>query len=78
MMLLTAVCAGMAARRIDFVPAVTVVLAGIWLAAVAVAGRFAIRLAPAGGRRLEVMSGAWTLGLYLVLGIVPMAVKTWS
>lgn len=76
-MLVTAACGILAADRIGFAPAAAVGLGTLWLGAVAVAGRFAWRPEARGSRHLEAMAGLWTLGLYLALGILPMAWKTW-
>jgi len=33
---------------------------------------------PKSGRIFETLSGLWTLGLYLMLGVVPMAARIFS
>ena len=59
-----------AAARIGFALPVAIVLGGI-LGVSILWGRRFVRV-PADGRRFEVLSGFWTLGLYLFLGVAPM------
>ena len=72
-MLATATCATLAARRIDF--SVPVAMAtGIILVIGATAGITFLRSPrPGSGKRFENLAGVWTLVLYLSLGIIPMA-----
>lgn len=71
----TLVCALFAARRIDFLPVVGVVL-GLLLAGGAGLGLAFIRTAQGKlAKGIEVYSGIWTLALYLVLGVVPLALR---
>jgi len=71
----TAACAALAAHRAGF---------GIWMAGwlvvllaggLWIGGRFLRSVDRGAGRRIEGWSGVWTLGLYLGLGVVPMAVR---
>jgi hypothetical protein len=72
----TLACALCAARRIDFVPGVAAVL-GVLLAGGAVLGLIFVRTARGTlARRIEAYSGLWTLALYLMLGVVPLALRT--
>jgi 4-hydroxybenzoate polyprenyltransferase len=72
----TLACALCAARRIDFVPGVAAVLGGL-LAGGAALGLVFVRT-PRGAlaKRIEAYSGLWTLALYLMLGVVPLALRT--
>jgi len=74
-MALCALCALMAARAIDFVLPAIVVLAALLAVAAALGGRFLRASASGAGRRLELMSGVWTLAMYLVAGVVPLSVR---
>ncbi len=71
--LATASCALMAARAIGFFVPVAAVLGTAAFAAVFLALRFRDD-ASTGGKRFEHFSGLWTLALYLMLGLIPMAV----
>lgn len=77
-MAVTGICGILAAQRIGIAPAAAGGLGVLWLAAAVLAARFVARPDAAGGRRLEAMAGVWTLGVYLILGILPMAWKSWS
>jgi 4-hydroxybenzoate polyprenyltransferase len=70
-MLLTGLAAFEAARRIDFLIPVAVVLAALWGMAF-LTGRTFLRTDQRSGKPIEMLSGVWTLCLYLVLGVVPM------
>jgi 4-hydroxybenzoate polyprenyltransferase len=77
-MALTAFCAWHGARLIGFaLPAVSLLLAVLAVAAV-LAMRFAAAPAPGTGKRFEAVSGAWTLSLYLGLGVVPLLLRHWQ
>jgi 4-hydroxybenzoate polyprenyltransferase len=71
-MLLTAACAVMGAQPIDFVLPVAVWLAVLLLAGFAVAWRFLRAPDTKGGKRIETLSGLWTIGMYLSIGAVPL------
>src|SRR5262245_33134893 len=69
----TAVCAVCAMAVIDFALPVAVGL-GIMLAvAVIVAVRFLRAPVPQSGKHIEVVAGLWTIGLYLSIGVIPLA-----
>lgn len=71
----TAVCATLAASRIAFLTPVGVTLAVLLLLAVVLARSFLTRPESARARRLDHFSGLWTIVLYLMLGIIPLALK---
>jgi 4-hydroxybenzoate polyprenyltransferase len=73
MLSLTAACALVAARSIGFVAPAAVLFAALLVVACLVAGRFWRTQAAGAGRRIEAVSGLWTLGMYLGLGALPMA-----
>lgn len=74
-MAVCAACALLAAHAIDFLLPAGAVLGALLLAAAAVGLRF-VRVAAAGaGRRLEMLSGTWTLAMYLMVGVVPLGMR---
>jgi 4-hydroxybenzoate polyprenyltransferase len=75
---LTAVCAAIAALQIDFFWPMVVLLAVLLTAATWVARRFLQTAATAWAKRVELMSGLWTLFMYLGLGAVPVLWRSWS
>ncbi len=72
---LTWVSAAFAAVKIGFFMPVTVLLGGLFASAVFLGVRF-LR-SPTNGKPFEVLSGLWTMCLYLILGIIPLAWKLW-
>jgi 4-hydroxybenzoate polyprenyltransferase len=68
----TAACAVQAARAIDFVLPVAVWLGGLLATAALVARGFLRDPAPGRGKRIELLSGLWTIGMYLSVGAVPL------
>jgi hypothetical protein len=70
-MALTGVSALIAAHKIGFLAPVAAVLGGLLTGSVLVALRFLQR--PTTGKAFEVLSGVWTLCLYLLLGVIPLA-----
>lgn len=68
----TLACAAIAAARIGFAGPVVAVLGGLWVAAAALGGTFVRAARPRLAKSIEACSGGWTLGLYLMLGIVPL------
>jgi len=72
-MLSTAVCAGMAARAISFTLPVVASLGVAFVVAMAILPGY-LR-GRASGKRIEAVSAVWTLALYLVLGLVPLALR---
>jgi 4-hydroxybenzoate polyprenyltransferase len=76
-LLLTAVLAALAAWQIDFLVPVVILLGVCLLFAVSVALRFLRGQAPRQGKQVEVVSGVWTLLLYLSLGVIPLGWRWW-
>jgi 4-hydroxybenzoate polyprenyltransferase len=76
----TAGCAGAAAHTIGFLPLVAAALGVLLAVAAGLAQRFLAHPASNRARHIEHFSGLWTLALYLMLGIVPLALRTlgWS
>jgi 4-hydroxybenzoate polyprenyltransferase len=75
------VCAAFAlaaAREIRFVAPVAGVLAVLLVAAIAVAATYLRAPHPGTGKRFELVSGLWTLAMYLSVGVVPLVVRWWS
>lgn len=68
----TAVFAWKAADRIAFAGPVLWVLGALLAGAVVLGASFLRRPAPTHGRRIEAMSGLWTIVMYLILGVVPL------
>jgi 4-hydroxybenzoate polyprenyltransferase len=71
-MLTTAACALTAATWIDFVLPVAVILTLLLLTAAYNAARFLSDPDTRKGKRIETLSGIWTLLMYLSLGAVPL------
>lgn len=72
----TLVCALGAAWRIDFVPGVGVAL-GILLVGAGALGIAFVRTSRGKlAKGIEVYSGIWTIALYLMLGVVPLALRS--
>jgi 4-hydroxybenzoate polyprenyltransferase len=67
-----------AAREIRFVLPVAGVLLALAAAASIVAIAYLRAPAPGSGKRFELVSGLWTLALYLSVGVVPLVVRWWS
>ena len=70
-----ALCSVLAAREIGFLTPVAVMLAMLLAAAAWVSWRFQSE-PPAGyGKRFELVSGLWTLCMYLSIGVVPLLLR---
>ena len=69
-LVLTLVCAAMAAARIQFMVPVLVALGGVLLLALSVVPSY-LRGSLV-GKKIETISALWTLTLYLMLGLVPL------
>ena len=72
-MLLTASCAVVAVRPIGFVVPVAVWLGVLLVIAVGVTWGFLRAPRPGRGKQIELLSGLWTIGMYLSIGAVPLA-----
>jgi hypothetical protein len=70
--------ATIAAAHIGFARIDLAVFGGLALAAVACAVAFLRSLRSGAGRCIEAMTGAWTLGSYLFLGVIPLGVHVLS
>jgi 4-hydroxybenzoate polyprenyltransferase len=70
-----AACALMAARSIGFLVPAAAVLASLLLTAALMGLRFVRSSSTGGGRRIELLSGVWTLSMYLIVGVVPLAIR---
>ena len=68
------VFATIAAAHVGFARVDAIVFGTLALAAGGCAIAFLRSLRPGSGRRIEAMTGAWTVGSYLFLGIVPLGV----
>ncbi|AJQ97132.1 UbiA family prenyltransferase [Gynuella sunshinyii] len=71
-LLVTAICAAIAAWQIDFLIPVAVVLVVLFGVALVVAKQFLAHPLTGAGKRFEVVAGVWTLGMYLSLGAGPL------
>jgi 4-hydroxybenzoate polyprenyltransferase len=74
---LTALAASQAAARIGTQGPTLVLLAVLAVACIMVAGRFIRTAAPGGGKWIELMSGVWTILMYVGLGAAPLAITLW-
>lgn len=72
----TGACALPAAHRIEFLAPVAVVLGGLFLAGAWLVRSFLAQPATVRARRLNHFSALWTMALYLMLGIVPLVLRT--
>jgi 4-hydroxybenzoate polyprenyltransferase len=70
--------ATVAAAHVGFARVDVVVFGALALAAAGCAVAFLRSLRAGGGRRIETMTGAWTVGSYLFLGVVPLGVRVLS
>jgi 4-hydroxybenzoate polyprenyltransferase len=75
MMLATGQYAYLAARGISFVKPVLILLAIGFAGAVGIGAWFLRSRLPKRGKYIEVMSGVWSLMLYLSLGFIPMVLR---
>jgi 4-hydroxybenzoate polyprenyltransferase len=75
--LVTALAAWKASTRIGTQSAMLVLLAVLAITCGVCAFRFLRARASGGGRTLEVMSGVWTILMYLGLGAIPLAYRLW-
>ncbi len=75
---LTALAAIMAAKEVDFILPVSMILALLFIAAVIVSLRFLCKPLSSRARMFESFSGAWTLVMYLSLGAAPLILKSYG
>jgi len=73
---ITLTFATMAASRIGFATPVLIALSLVFIFALIETLRF--RSTSRSGKKIEVLSGIWTLVLYLMLGLVPLIIKGFS
>jgi 4-hydroxybenzoate polyprenyltransferase len=73
LLLLTAVCAVRAASDIDFAGPVAAWMGFLLVVGIVVVRQFLRRPATRSGKRIEVLSGLWTIGMYLGIGAIPLA-----
>lgn len=73
----TAIFAVGAATHIHFVVPVAVTLGGLLLLALATVVGFLKQPRAGGGKRIENLSGVWTICMYLILGAIPLAWRWW-
>lgn len=71
-------CAMAAAARIDFVGPMVVVFVIFATLSVVTCRRFLADPHKGRGKRLEQLSGVWTLALYLGLGLLPLVWRSWG
>src|SRR5688572_20196547 len=74
---LTALAASQAAARIGTQGPTLVLLAVLAGACAIVARRFIRTADPGSGKRIELMSGVWTILMYVGLGAAPLAMSLW-
>lgn len=75
-MAFTAISALLAARHIHFVAADALILSALLLAAAAIASAYMRAPQTTQARRIEQMSGVWTLCMYLSLGALPFLLRS--
>ena len=75
--LITAIAAWRAAARIGTGAPMLGLLVMLIAVCAIVAARFLRQQNPGGGRAIELMSGIWTVLMYLGLGALPLAVTVW-
>jgi 4-hydroxybenzoate polyprenyltransferase len=72
MLAATALCAWRAARLIGFALPMVAILGALLLLAAAFTVSFRRAPSPGKGKKFELLSGVWTLALYLALGALPL------
>jgi 4-hydroxybenzoate polyprenyltransferase len=75
LMLCALVAATFAARAVDAQWVVAGLLGAIALAAVVAGMPMTRSPSPGAGKRLELVSGVWTIGMYLGLGVLPLVIR---
>jgi len=74
----TAAFAFLAARQIRFEAPVALILSLVIAIGAALGLLFLQSQKPGAGKRLEAMTGVWSLLLYISLGVLPIALRHWS
>jgi 4-hydroxybenzoate polyprenyltransferase len=74
-MTLCAASALLAARAIDFLLPAAAVLAALLAVAAVLARRYLAADIAGAGKKLETVSGVWTLAMYLTVGVVPLLAR---
>ncbi|MGH9315116.1 MAG: UbiA family prenyltransferase [Vicinamibacterales bacterium] len=75
--LVTGLAAWKAAERLGTTIPTLALLAGLAITCAAIGVRFARRPSAGGGKAIELMSGVWTLLMYLGLGAAPLLFALW-
>ncbi len=75
-MFLTGLCASRGALLIGFAGPVALLLVALLLCSVLLAFRFLKSPRPGTGKRFELLSGIWSLAMYLSLGAIPMLIAS--
>jgi len=76
-LVVTAACAVVAVVPIGFVVPVAVWLGALLVVAVVIAWGFLRAPRPRRGKQIELLSGLWTIGMYLSIGCAPLAWRLW-
>ena len=77
-MVLTGLCAWQAARIVDFAGVVLLLIGLLLVCAAGVLSHFLRSPVGGAGKRVEMMSGVWSVLLYLSIGLAPLAWKTFQ
>jgi UbiA prenyltransferase family len=72
---LAGVVAAAAAMQVRYLPIDEILLGSLVVAAIAVAVGFAMKPDAKSSKRIEAVSGIWTIGTYLCLGVLPLAAR---
>jgi 4-hydroxybenzoate polyprenyltransferase len=75
---LTALSALMAAKEVNFILPVSIILSALLIGAATISLRFLRKPLPSRARMFESFSGAWTLVMYLSLGAAPLILKSYG
>src|SRR5262249_36272898 len=77
-LLATAIFAGVAAYQIDFLLPVVGILGVLLIVAAVLVMNFLHKPESHGAKRIETLSGVWTLLMYLSLGAIPLFWRCWQ
>jgi 4-hydroxybenzoate polyprenyltransferase len=78
MLAATGAFAYVVARAIGFAGPILILLLVLFFAAVAIGIYFLHEAVPGRGKYVEIMSGVWSLLMYLSLGFIPMLMRQWG